>query len=90
MPSFEYTMMIVHSCEAQEFWELVGGVVAVVVSVMAACVLLQRIWSVASKWLDWLNRNEAKRFLLIGTLLLAGYAGSKGFIAGREIGRAHV
>ena len=83
MPSFEYTMMIVHSCEAQEFWELVGGIAAVAVSVMAACVLLPRIWSVVSKWLDWLNRNEAKRFLLIGTLLLAGYAGSKGFIAGR-------
>ena len=83
MPSFEYTMMIVQWCEAKECWDLIGKLSAVAVSVMAACVILPSIWSVASKWLDWLNRKEAKRFLLIGTLLLAGYAGSKGFIAGR-------
>ena len=83
MPSLQYAMMIVHECGVREFWAYVGAGAAAVVLAMSAYVLLPRIWSVASALLDWLNRNEAKRFLTLGLILLAGYAGSKGFVAGR-------
>lgn len=83
MPSFEYTMMIVRTCEAHEFWEIVGCVAAVAVSVVAACELLPRVWSAIVPFLDRINEDASRRFLLIGVIILAGYAGSKGFVSGR-------
>ena len=83
MPSLVDTIEIVHRCEAQEFWSFIGGFAAVGVLCCAAIVMLPRIWAVVAGVLDHLNKQQAQRFMLLGAILLAGYAGTKGFVGGR-------
>lgn len=83
MPSFFDTLEIMHQCEVQELWAFVGGFAAVGVLCCAAIVILPRIWAVVAGVLDHLNKQQAQRFMLLGTIMLVGYAGTKGFVGGR-------